>query len=66
MCVRMCVCACTDRLYLRYNHWLSQVLVYGFILVDLCLALFEDPALVPLPTWVRCVAHTTTQCETAV
>nr|XP_046232993.1 two pore segment channel 3 isoform X1 [Scatophagus argus] len=39
------------RLYLRYNHWLPQVLLYVFILVDLSLALFEEPAVVPLPTW---------------
>ncbi|XP_075907412.1 two pore segment channel 3 [Nelusetta ayraudi] len=38
-------------LYLRYNHWLPQVLVYSFILVDLCLAIFEDPAVVPVPIW---------------
>ncbi|XP_044045272.1 two pore segment channel 3 isoform X2 [Siniperca chuatsi] len=39
------------RLYLRYNHWLSQVLLYFFILVDLSLAIFEEPAVLPLPTW---------------
>lgn len=39
------------RLYLRYNHWLPQVLLYFFILVDLSLALFEEPAVVPLPVW---------------
>uniref|UniRef100_A0A3Q3X7W1 Ion transport domain-containing protein n=1 Tax=Mola mola TaxID=94237 RepID=A0A3Q3X7W1_MOLML len=39
------------RLYLRYNHWLPQVLLYFFILVDLCLALFEEPSVIPLPTW---------------
>uniref|UniRef100_A0A671VLR4 Two pore segment channel 3 n=1 Tax=Sparus aurata TaxID=8175 RepID=A0A671VLR4_SPAAU len=39
------------RLYLRYNHWLPQVLLYVFILVDLSLALFEEPAVFALPTW---------------
>ncbi|KAK2817555.1 hypothetical protein Q5P01_025746 [Channa striata] len=40
------------RLYLLYNHWLPRVLLYFFILVDLCLALFEEPAVVLLPLWV--------------
>lgn len=44
---------CVFRLYLRYNHWLPQVLLYVFILVDLSLALFEEPAVFALPTWVR-------------
>ncbi|XP_028316526.1 two pore segment channel 3 isoform X1 [Gouania willdenowi] len=39
------------RLYLLYNHWVLKVLLYVFILVDLCLAVFEDPAVVPLPLW---------------
>ncbi|XP_070778546.1 two pore segment channel 3 [Enoplosus armatus] len=39
------------RLYLHYNHWLPQVLLYFFILVDLSLAIFEEPAVLPLPTW---------------
>ncbi|XP_070712716.1 two pore segment channel 3 [Pempheris klunzingeri] len=39
------------RLYLLYNHWLPQVLLYFFILVDLSLAIFEEPAVLPLPTW---------------
>uniref|UniRef100_A0A8C9TT49 Two pore segment channel 3 n=1 Tax=Scleropages formosus TaxID=113540 RepID=A0A8C9TT49_SCLFO len=34
-----------------YNHWSLQFLVYVFIFVDLALALFEDPAFVPLPLW---------------
>ncbi|KAI3352688.1 hypothetical protein L3Q82_020154 [Scortum barcoo] len=39
-------------LYLQvYNHWLPKVLLYFFILVDLSLAIFEDPAVLPLPTW---------------
>uniref|UniRef100_A0A8C7MJA1 Two pore segment channel 3 n=1 Tax=Oncorhynchus kisutch TaxID=8019 RepID=A0A8C7MJA1_ONCKI len=43
------------RLYLLYNHWGLQILVYAFILVDLALAIFEDPAVVPLPIWVTSV-----------
>lgn len=39
------------RLYLRYNHWIPQVLLYFFILVDLSLAIFEEPAVFPLPVW---------------
>uniref|UniRef100_A0A8C2EB34 Two pore segment channel 3 n=1 Tax=Cyprinus carpio TaxID=7962 RepID=A0A8C2EB34_CYPCA len=41
----------TVRLYLLYNHWFMQMLVYVFIIVNLALALFEDPAVVPLPIW---------------
>uniref|UniRef100_A0A3Q3F3P0 Two pore segment channel 3 n=1 Tax=Labrus bergylta TaxID=56723 RepID=A0A3Q3F3P0_9LABR len=40
------------RLYLLYNHWVLQVLLFFFILVDLSLAIFEEPAVVPLPLWV--------------
>ncbi|XP_076026828.1 two pore segment channel 3 [Genypterus blacodes] len=40
------------RLYLLYNHWLPQVFLYVFILVNLSLAVFEEPAVVPLPFWV--------------
>lgn len=39
------------RLYLLYNHWVPKVLLYFFILVDLSLALFEEPAVVLLPSW---------------
>ncbi|KAM9314972.1 two pore segment channel 3 [Pholidichthys leucotaenia] len=39
------------RLYLLYNHWVFKVLLYFFILVNLSLAIFEDPAVVPLPIW---------------
>lgn len=39
------------RLYLLYNHWILKVLLYFFILVDLSLAIFEEPAVLPLPTW---------------
>ncbi|XP_074521541.1 two pore segment channel 3 [Halichoeres trimaculatus] len=39
------------RLYLLYNHWIPQVLLYLFILIDLCLAILEEPAVVPAPLW---------------
>ncbi|XP_051528012.1 two pore calcium channel protein 1-like [Myxocyprinus asiaticus] len=39
------------RLYLLYNHWFMQMLVYVFIIMNLALALFEDPAVVPVPIW---------------
>ncbi|XP_058496744.1 two pore segment channel 3 [Solea solea] len=39
------------RLYLLYNHWLPKVLLYFFILVVLSLAVFEEPAVLPLPMW---------------
>lgn len=46
--------ACVSfRLYLLYNHWLPQLLLYIFIILDLSLAIFEEPAVVPLPVWVR-------------
>ncbi|OCT79820.1 hypothetical protein XELAEV_18026631mg [Xenopus laevis] len=37
------------RLYYFYNHWLMQVATYCFITVDLLLAVFEEPAVFPLP-----------------
>ncbi|XP_038133954.1 two pore segment channel 3 isoform X2 [Cyprinodon tularosa] len=40
------------RLYLLYNHWILKVLLFFFILVTLSLAIFEDPAVFSLPTWV--------------
>lgn len=43
----------SSRLYLLYNHWLPQLLLYVFIVLDLSLAIFEEPAVVPLPAWVR-------------
>ncbi|XP_066513035.1 two pore calcium channel protein 1-like [Hoplias malabaricus] len=43
------------RLYLLYNHSLLSVLVYVFIIVDLCLALFEEPAVIVLPLWATSV-----------
>uniref|UniRef100_A0A673LIT5 Two pore calcium channel protein 1-like n=1 Tax=Sinocyclocheilus rhinocerous TaxID=307959 RepID=A0A673LIT5_9TELE len=45
------ICKIFHRLYLLYNHWFMQTLVYAFIIVNLALALFEDPAVVPLPIW---------------
>ncbi|XP_061584965.1 two pore segment channel 3 [Cololabis saira] len=39
------------RLYLLYNHWIFKLLLYVFILVNLFLAVFEEPAVLPLPTW---------------
>ncbi|KAM9495023.1 two pore segment channel 3 [Clarias gariepinus] len=43
------------RLYQLYNHWLLRVCVYVFIIMDLALALFEEPALIPLPLWTTSV-----------
>ncbi|KAG8509720.1 Two pore calcium channel protein 2 [Galemys pyrenaicus] len=37
------------RLYYFYNHWTMRAAIYFFIFVDLSLALFEKPALFPLP-----------------
>ncbi|XP_033617576.1 two pore calcium channel protein 1 isoform X3 [Fukomys damarensis] len=37
------------RLYYFYNHWMMGMATYIFICVDLSLALFEEPALFPLP-----------------
>ncbi|KAG7220282.1 hypothetical protein INR49_018338 [Caranx melampygus] len=39
------------RLYLLYNRWFLKVLLYFFILVNLSLAVFEEPAVLPLPVW---------------
>uniref|UniRef100_A0A6Q2X3T9 Ion transport domain-containing protein n=1 Tax=Esox lucius TaxID=8010 RepID=A0A6Q2X3T9_ESOLU len=39
------------RLYLLYNHWVLRIVVYAFIIADLALAIFEDPAVIPLPIW---------------
>ncbi|EMP32656.1 Two pore calcium channel protein 1 [Chelonia mydas] len=38
-----------QRLYYLYNHWTMQAATYFFIFVDLFLAVFEDPAVYPLP-----------------
>ncbi|KAJ8366124.1 hypothetical protein SKAU_G00149550 [Synaphobranchus kaupii] len=45
------------RLYMLYNHWGLLALVYLLIIVNLALALFEDPALFPLPLWVTLVVE---------
>ncbi|XP_030627734.1 two pore segment channel 3 [Chanos chanos] len=45
------------RLYRLYNHWGFQVLIYVFVIVDLALALFERPALIPLPLWTTSVVE---------
>ncbi|XP_058134065.1 two pore channel protein 2-like [Dasypus novemcinctus] len=37
------------RLYYFYNHWAMRAATYFFIFLDLSLALFEEPALLPLP-----------------
>uniref|UniRef100_A0A8D2LEY6 Ion transport domain-containing protein n=1 Tax=Varanus komodoensis TaxID=61221 RepID=A0A8D2LEY6_VARKO len=37
------------RLYYLYNHWAMQASLYLFIFVDLALAVFEEPAVYPLP-----------------
>ncbi|XP_041839165.1 two pore segment channel 3 [Melanotaenia boesemani] len=39
------------RLYQLYNHWALKVILYFFILVNLSLAIFEEPAVLPLPIW---------------
>ncbi|XP_078256401.1 two pore segment channel 3 [Rhinoraja longicauda] len=40
------------RFYKLYNHWCTQGITYFFILVDLFLGLFEEPAVYLLPLWV--------------
>ncbi|XP_019371642.1 PREDICTED: two pore calcium channel protein 2-like isoform X1 [Gavialis gangeticus] len=37
------------RLYYLYNHWTMQAATYFFVFVNLSLAVFEDPAVYPLP-----------------
>lgn len=43
------LCVFLFRLYYFYNHWTMQAATYFFICIDLSLALFEEPALFPLP-----------------
>uniref|UniRef100_A0A3Q4MHC0 Two pore segment channel 3 n=1 Tax=Neolamprologus brichardi TaxID=32507 RepID=A0A3Q4MHC0_NEOBR len=43
------------RLYMLYNHWALKVLLYFFMLVNLSLAIFEDPAVYALPIWLTLV-----------
>uniref|UniRef100_A0ABM5FHA5 Two pore channel protein 2-like n=1 Tax=Pogona vitticeps TaxID=103695 RepID=A0ABM5FHA5_9SAUR len=45
------------RLYYLYNHWTMQAATYFFIFVDLALALFEEPAVYPLPFLVTSLAE---------
>ncbi|XP_076151868.1 two pore segment channel 3 isoform X2 [Alosa pseudoharengus] len=46
------------RLYKFYNHWGLQVLIYLFIIVDLGLAVFEEPALIPdMPIWASSIVE---------
>ncbi|XP_034856925.1 two pore calcium channel protein 2-like isoform X4 [Mirounga leonina] len=45
------------RLYYFYNHWTMQVVIYFFICVNLSLALFEEPALFPLPFLATSIAE---------
>ncbi|XP_066863325.1 two pore channel protein 2-like isoform X2 [Kogia breviceps] len=45
------------RLYHFYNHWTVQAATYFFIWVDLALALFEEPALFPLPFLATSIAE---------
>uniref|UniRef100_UPI00398EBC99 two pore segment channel 3 n=1 Tax=Pristiophorus japonicus TaxID=55135 RepID=UPI00398EBC99 len=40
------------RFYKLYNHWSTQGVTYFFVLVDLLLGLFEDPAVYLVPIWV--------------
>ncbi|XP_058691776.1 two pore channel protein 2-like isoform X2 [Poecile atricapillus] len=37
------------RLYHLYNHWMMRTATYFFIFLNLSLALFEEPAVYPLP-----------------
>lgn len=37
------------RLYYLYNHWIMRTATYFFIFLDLSLAVFEEPAVYPLP-----------------
>lgn len=52
-CSNIQLCVWIFRLYMLYNHWALKVLLYFFMLVNLSLAIFEDPAVYPLPIWVR-------------
>ena len=37
------------RLYYLYNHWIMRTATYFFIFLNLSLAMFEEPAVYPLP-----------------
>uniref|UniRef100_A0A8C5QY08 Ion transport domain-containing protein n=1 Tax=Leptobrachium leishanense TaxID=445787 RepID=A0A8C5QY08_9ANUR len=45
------------RLYYFYNHWAMQAVTYFFIMVDLSLALFEEPAAYPIPILVTAIVE---------
>ncbi|XP_039594304.1 two pore segment channel 3 [Polypterus senegalus] len=45
------------RLYKLYNHWGMRTITYTFIIVDLALALFEEPAVFLLPIWATSLAE---------
>ncbi|XP_067560459.1 two pore channel protein 2-like isoform X3 [Pseudorca crassidens] len=45
------------RLYHFYNHWTMRAATYFFIWGDLALALFEEPALFPLPFLATSIAE---------
>ncbi|ELR59323.1 hypothetical protein M91_04564, partial [Bos mutus] len=45
------------RLYHFYNHWTMRAATYFFIWVNLALALFEEPAVFPLPFLVTSIAE---------
>ncbi|XP_007957706.1 two pore calcium channel protein 1-like [Orycteropus afer afer] len=47
----------TIRLYYFYNHWTMRAATNFFIFVDLSLALFEKPALFPLPFLATSIAE---------
>uniref|UniRef100_A0A8C6IZ82 Ion transport domain-containing protein n=1 Tax=Melopsittacus undulatus TaxID=13146 RepID=A0A8C6IZ82_MELUD len=45
------------RLYYLYNHWMMRTATYFFIFLNLSLALFEEPAVYPLPFVVTSVVE---------
>ncbi|XP_020024015.2 two pore channel protein 2-like isoform X3 [Castor canadensis] len=45
------------RLYYFYKHWAMRAATYVFVCVHLSLALFEEPALFPLPFWATSIAE---------
>ncbi|KAM6202375.1 two pore channel protein 2-like [Rhynchocyon petersi] len=47
----------TIRLYYFYNHWTMRAATNFFIFVNLSLALFEEPALFPLPFLATSIAE---------
>ncbi|CAM9903475.1 unnamed protein product [Bubo scandiacus] len=45
------------RLYYLYNHWIMRTATYFFIFLNLSLAVFEEPAVYPLPFLVTSVVE---------